>query len=115
MLTVLIFLSLALTHFEGGHIRVVLLTHRMPRGFRKAANLFALLAGALFFAWCAQVAWGYTMKSYLINEQQWGTVRYPLYPIKFVVFFGLTLLAIQYVLGFVREILITKDHEELGL
>jgi TRAP-type C4-dicarboxylate transport system permease small subunit len=114
MLTVLIFLSLALTQFEGGHIRVVLLTQKMPGGVRKLANLFALAAGALFFLWCAQAAWGYALKSYAINEQQWGTVRYPLYPIKFMVFFGLMLLAIQYVLGFVRELIIGEDHAELN-
>lgn len=114
MLTVLIFLSLALTQHEGGHIRVVLLIQRLPSGLRKAANLLALAAGAAFFAWCSDAAWGYAMKSLAINEQQWGTVRYPLYPIKFVVFFGLALLAIQYALGFVREIFKTEDDQELA-
>ncbi len=114
MLTVLIFLSLALTQFEGGHIRVVLLTQRMPSGLRKAARLFALGLGAVFFAWCTHAAWGYALSSYLINEQQWGSVRYPLYPIKFMVFFGLALLAIQYGLGVVREAICGEDLEELS-
>ncbi|MBO0347441.1 TRAP transporter small permease subunit [Roseibium limicola] len=113
MLTVLIFLSLALTQYEGGHIRVVLLTQRMPNGLQKAARFTALALGAIFFAWCTNAAWGYAMKSFAINEQQWGTVRYPLYPIKFVVFFGLMLLAIQFVLGSLRVLIKTEEHEEL--
>lgn len=113
MLTVLIFLSLALTQYEGGHINVVLLTQQLPKPLQKAARLFALGLGAVFFAWCTNAGWGYAMKSFAINEQQWGAIRYPLYPIKFMVFFGLMLLAIQFALGFLRELLIGEDHEEL--
>ncbi|KZM48882.1 TRAP transporter small permease [Labrenzia sp. OB1] len=114
MLTVLVFLSLALTQYEGGHIRVVLLTQRLPGGLQKIARLAALALGAAFFAWCAYAAWGYTLASYVIGEQQWGAVRYPLYPVKFMVFFGLTLLAVQYVLGLVREATGTEQAEELA-
>ncbi|WP_346914550.1 TRAP transporter small permease [uncultured Roseibium sp.] len=114
MLTVLIFLSLALTQYEGGHIQVVLLTQRLPHGLQKLARLFALALGAVFFAWCSQAAWGYALKSFAINEQQWGAIRYPLYPVKFMVFFGLILLAIQYVLGFVRELIGGEHIEELA-
>lgn len=113
MLTVLIFLSFALTQYEGGHIQVVLLTQRMPRAWQKVSSLFALGLGAVFFAWCTNAAWGYTVQSFVINEQQWGTVRYPLYPIKFMVFFGLLLLAIQFCLGFLRVALNGEKHEEL--
>lgn len=111
MLTVLVFLSLALTQYEGGHIQVVLLTQRLPHLPKKLARLMAYALGAAFFLWCAQAAWGYAVKSYLINEQQWGAIRYPLYPIKFVVFIGLALLAIQYVLGFIRQALFGDDAE----
>ncbi|WP_162901352.1 TRAP transporter small permease [Breoghania sp. L-A4] len=113
MLTVLIFLSLALTQYEGGHIRVVLITQRLAPPLRRAARLFALIAGALFFGWCAVAAWGYAMQSLAINEQQWGAVRYPLYPVKFVVFAGLGLLAVQFALGAVREALGRAGDEEV--
>ncbi|WP_417686619.1 TRAP transporter small permease subunit [Roseibium sp.] len=114
MLTVLIFLSLALTQFEGGHIKVVLVTQRFPKAFQKLTRLFALALGTVFFVWCAHAAWGYAVKAYIINEQQWGAVRYPLYPIKFMVFIGLALLAVQYGLGVLRELIGSDDNEELA-
>lgn len=114
MLTVLIFLSLALTQYEGGHIRVILITQRLSPPLQRASRIIALALGAIFFGWCAHASWGYAMQSFAINEQQWGAVRYPLYPIKFVVFFGLALLAVQFVLGVVREALGAADNEEVA-
>lgn len=113
MLTVLVFMSLALTQYEGGHIRVMLITQRLTPGLRRMARILAYAIGAIFFAWCANAAWGYAMASYAINEQQWGAVRYPLYPVKFVVFVGLALLAIQFALSVVREALGAADDEEV--
>lgn len=115
MLTVLIFLSLALTQYEGGHIRVVLLTQKLSPALRRLARGLAALLGAVFFAWCTKAGWDFAMKSYAINEQQWGAIRYPLYPIKFVIFAGLALLTVQFALGVVREVLgagSDEDHDE---
>ena len=47
MLTVLIFLSLALTQYEGGHIQVVLFTKSLPPTLRRVVMVFALLLGVL--------------------------------------------------------------------
>lgn len=112
MLTVLVFLSLALTQYEGGHIKVTLILQHMPKILQKPLRLFVLALGCVFFVWCAQAGWDYAMKSLAINEQQWGSVRYPLYPVKFVIFFGLAMLAIQFALDFLRELLGSAPEEE---
>lgn len=112
MLTVLIFLSLALTQHEDGHIKVVVLTQHLPKVLRKVVCLFALALGAVFFVWCTKAGWEYAAKSLAIGEQQWGAVRYPLYPVKFMIFFGLGLLAIQFTLDFLREALGITINEE---
>ena len=97
-LPLLIFLSLALTQYEGGHIHVVLVTQNFSPRWQCIAKFAAMVLGALFFAWCAYAAWGFAMKSLAMNEQEWGTVRFPIYPVKFVIFFGLALLTLQFVL-----------------
>lgn len=112
MLTVLVFLSLALTQYEGGHIKVTVVLQHLPTILQKPLRLFVLALGCVFFAWCAQAGWDYAMKSLAINEQQWGSVRYPLYPVKFVIFFGLAMLAIQFALDFLRELLGSAPEEE---
>lgn len=97
-LPLLIFLSLALTQYEGGHIHVVLATQHFSARWQRAVQFLAMVLGALFFAWCTYAAWGFAMKSLAMNEQEWGAIRFPLYPVKFAILFGLALLTIQFVL-----------------
>lgn len=103
LLVVIIFLSLALTQYDGGHIRVTLLTRRLPKGVAHAADIFCMIAGAVFFGWCAYAAWHFAYQSYSVGEYEWGTVSFPLYPIKFVVFAGILMLAIQFALDAIAE------------
>ncbi len=96
MLTVLIFLSLALTQYEGGHIHVVLITKQLPLPLQRAAKFAAMLLGLIFFAWCTYAAWGFAVKSWMMDEHEWGSIQYPLYPVKLVVVLGLLLLTVQF-------------------
>jgi TRAP-type C4-dicarboxylate transport system permease small subunit len=103
LLVVIIFLSLALTQYDGGHIRVTLLMRRFPKSAARALTVIAMLAGAAFFFWCAYAAWRFAAQSYSFNEYEWGTVAFPLYPVKFVVFIGILMLAIQFMLDAIAE------------
>lgn len=103
LLVVVIFLSVALTQYDGGHIRVTLLTRRVPRTWAKTLTVLCMLCGAAFFTWCSYAAWKFAYQSYSFNEQDWGTIRFPLYPVKFVVFVGITLMAIQFLLDAIAE------------
>jgi TRAP-type C4-dicarboxylate transport system permease small subunit len=103
LLVLIIFLSLALTQYDGGHIRVTLLTRQLPPRHARAVNVVCMLLGALFFSWCAYAAWNFALQSYSFNEHEWGTVVFPLYPVKFIVFIGILLLAIQFLLDAIAE------------
>jgi len=103
LLVVIIFLSLALTQYDGGHIRVTLLTRRLPASWTRWLTVLCMLCGAVFFSWCAYAAWRFALQSWSFNEQEWGTVVFPLYPVKFVVFIGLSMLAVQFLLDAIAE------------
>ena len=103
LLVLIIFLSIALTQYDGGHIRVTLLTRRLPKAWAKALNVFCMVTGAVFFAWCAYAAWKFAAQSFSFNEQEWGTVVFPLWPVKFVVFAGISMLAVQFLLDAIAE------------
>jgi TRAP-type C4-dicarboxylate transport system permease small subunit len=103
LLVLIIFLSVAMTQYDGGHIRVTILTRRLPRKLAKAATVFAMLCGAAFFAWCSYAAWRFAVQSWSFNEHEWGTVVFPLYPMKFVVFIGIAMLAFQFLLDAIAE------------
>ncbi len=97
-LPIIVFLSLAMTQYEGGHIKVVLLTRNLPAGIRRAAVVFAMLAGAFLFAWATYAGWTLTAKSFAIGEIERGSIRYPLWPIKGAIAFGMALLTLQFLL-----------------
>ncbi|SMX32840.1 TRAP transporter small permease subunit [Actibacterium lipolyticum] len=94
----MIFLSLALTQFHGGHIKVVLLTQALSPALARAAKVFAMLLGAVLFAWAAYAGWLMAVKSFAMGELERGSIRFPIWPVKFAVFFGLMLLSIQFFL-----------------
>ena len=97
-LPLIVFLSLAMTQYEGGHIKVVLLTRKMPQGLRRAAVVFAMLAGAALFAWATYAGWRLAAKSIAIGEIERGSIRYPLWPIKGAIAFGMALLTVQFLI-----------------
>lgn len=97
-LPLLIFLSMALTQYEGGHIKVVLLTQRLGPGARRALTVLAMLLGAALFAWAAYAGWNMVARSFAINELERGSIRFPIWPVKFVVFLGLAMLSVQFLL-----------------
>jgi len=113
LLVLIIFLSVALTQYDGGHIRVTLLTRRLPRSAARALTIVSMLSGAAFFAWCAYAAWNFAYQAWTFNEQEWGTVVFPLWPVKFVVFIGILLLAVQFLLDAIAETMmpIAADDE----
>ena len=114
LLVLTIFLSLALTQYDGGHIRVNLVTRRLPEAVARGLTVVSMLIGAGFFTWCGYAAWIFAAQSYSFNEQEWGEVVFPLWPMKFVVFFGIALLAIQFLLDAIAEttthIAADEDH-----
>lgn len=97
-LPLVIFLSLAVTQYHGGHIRVTLITDRAPDSIARALTIFALLAGAVLFGWATWAGWLSAEKSFAINEMKRGSIRYPVWPIKYAVSFGMALLTLQFLI-----------------
>ena len=69
LLVVAIMLGLALTQYHGGHIRVTILTRRMPLAWARLAKICSLILGAAFFSWCAYASWKYAYQSYSFDER----------------------------------------------
>ena len=112
LLVLIIFLSAALTQYDGGHIRVTLLTRRLPKACAQILNVFCMLAGAAFFAWCAYASWIFAAQSFSFKEQEWGTVVFPLWPVKFIVFAGILMLAIQFLLDAIAETIMPSNADD---
>lgn len=110
-----ILLPMAFTQMRDGHIRVTLVTDRLPRPVRRILRTVMLLIGALFFAWVAVATVGFAWKAFTIGETAWGVIRIPLWPSKSVISLGAALLSIQYVLDTVRIGFLDPSADRDGL
>lgn len=97
-----ILLPMAFTQMRDGHIRVTLLTDRLPASVERYLHALMLFVGALFFAWVCVATVGYAYDAFTIGETAWGVIRIPLWPSKSVITLGAALLSIQFLLDTIR-------------
>jgi len=109
-LVLMVFLSLAYTQCRRGHIRVTLLTRHLPMRLQHWLYVTVLMIGCLFFAWCSYASFGDAAQSYAIGEQEWGLIRFPLWPIRISIFIGVLLLSLQYLLDAIRHVFVTAGQ-----
>jgi len=107
-LVLIVFLSLAFTQYRRGHIRVTLLTRHLPTGIQHGLYILVLLVGALFFAWCTYAAYGNAVRSFELNEQEWGVIQLPIWPVKSAIALGTALIALQYLLDAIRHFFVAS-------
>jgi TRAP-type C4-dicarboxylate transport system permease small subunit len=113
MLAALIFLCIADTQRMRGHVAIEALVTYYPPRLRRAAELVGLvccLAFTTLLAWGSILA---TADSIAKQEFQFGTVQFPLWPVKAVIAVGFLLLCAQLALQVVRDALVLAgriDH-----
>ncbi len=109
-LVLLVFLSLAYTQCRRGHIRVTLLTRHLPMRLQHGLYVVVLAIGCLFFAWCTYAVFGDARQAYIVGEQEWGLIRFPLWPVKATIVLGVLLLSVQYLLDAIRHVFVTRGQ-----
>jgi len=109
-LVLLVFLSIAYTQSRRGHIRVTLVTRHLPMSIQHKLYIAVLFSASLFFAWCSYAAWGDALRSYRLDEQEWGLIRFPLWPVKGALFVGVVLLSLQYLLDAIRHGFVVQEQ-----
>lgn len=96
LLAMLVFLALGHTQASRGHVAIEVLVTLFPARLRRLADIVSLLVcvgiGGVLTESTARGAW----QSYADMEFQFGTVQFPLWPVKGVVALGLGLLTLQF-------------------
>ncbi len=96
LLAMLVFLSLGHTQAMRGHVAIEVLVTMFPPRLRRLADVVSLLVclgiGCVLTDATTRGAWD----SYADQEFQFGTIQFPLWPIKSVVALGLGLLTLQF-------------------
>lgn len=112
LMPLIILLPLGFTQLKRGHIRVQLLTDRLPRGTRRIIYMVTLAAGCAFFAWVAWATYLYALRAYNVGETAWGLVRFPIWPSKMGVALGAALLSVQFLLDILKALIDGDDGAE---
>ncbi|UUX50886.1 TRAP transporter small permease [Nisaea acidiphila] len=110
MLTLAIFLALAYTQKVGSHISVDVLNRHFSGALKRILEFSAPVLGAVCFGWATYASGLYALDSYAMAEQEWGSITYPIWPVKMLICFGLGALTLRYLL----EIGIIAHGERAG-
>lgn len=89
---------MAFTLFAGGHVRVSLVTMRMPWKVRLGCEVFAFLIGAAFFAAVFYPSWMRFWDSWIAREFMLAAISLPWYVGKFIYPIGVVLFCLQFLI-----------------
>lgn len=98
----IIFLPMAYTLAIKGHVRVTLLTSRVPLRSQKCLEAFACILGFAIFVLLAIRGWSFFWDSFIIRERMLAPIYLPMFIGKLAMPIGLVLIAFQFLLQIVN-------------
>ena len=105
-------LGSAYTALHGRHVRIDILSSRLPKRFQTWVQIVTfILMFAPFVGGLSLAAVVYAANAWLVNEHSWSAWKPPLYLYKTVMPVGLILLFIQGLAQFIKEIYRLKGEE----
>lgn len=106
LLALLVFLPLAYTQHLRGHVTIEVMVAMFPRKLRQWADATSLMLCLGFSMLLVFGSGGNAWESYDRQEFQFGTLPFPLWPVKLAVAVGLLLLSIQIALQLATAVLV---------
>jgi TRAP-type mannitol/chloroaromatic compound transport system permease small subunit len=103
-MVLVVFGALAYAQERRAHIRVELLySHAGPRG-KSFMEAITHIVAFIFFGLVAWQGFGELLYSWEIKESTMGSVRFPLYPARFLLLLGVSLLMLRLAIDIVQDI-----------
>lgn len=97
-----VFLGLAWTSMQGGHVAVTIVTDRLrPRMARIVSSLIWLLNAGML-AWMTVASVLRAIQSTSLNETRFGLVQWSVWPLRWIIAVGLLLWAVVAIVNLVR-------------
>ncbi len=103
-LPAIVFLSFAYTLRQKRHVNVEIITNMMPRFTRQLFGVFRSFFGWAIFAVITIASWGPAWSGWLNKEYEGVQLEVPVYPVRFIIFFGAGIFATQYFIDMVASI-----------
>jgi TRAP-type transport system small permease protein len=111
LLVFAVFLSLARTQAEGGHIAVGILTERLHGRPRALVSAVTALLGLGLFAAITWATAGMALRSWRMGEYAPGLIAFPIYPSRALVALGSLLMCVQLALELARAVAALRGAE----
>ena len=100
----IVFLAFPYAESKGKHVKIEFLDRFLSPRQISALDTLACLVGVLIFSLITWQGWLQAMHSLQVDERMIATIRFPLYPAKFLLVFGAALLTIQFLIGLITNI-----------
>ena len=104
-LVVSVFFGLAWAAANGEHVAVTLLTDRFSAAWMRIVNIFVWTLSSAFLAWLLYASTVRAVDSTRMLEERFGIVRWPMYPMRWVLVVGLVALLLVAILNVLRSAL----------
>jgi len=103
LMSAIVFLSLAWTQSQRGHVRVEILISKTSPNSQGILNIICWALGFIFFLAITIGGTAEAIHSVMIGENLWGVKKFPLWPGKILAAFGAALLCIQFLIDIGSE------------
>ncbi|HWK20835.1 MAG TPA: TRAP transporter small permease [Microbacteriaceae bacterium] len=88
-LVVAVFFGLPWAALRGEHVSVSLLTDRLTGRWSRIVNVVMWVLCVVTLAWLTYATIGRAIESSMMREARFGLIQWPLYPLRWIIAFGL--------------------------
>ncbi|CAH0205826.1 TRAP transporter small permease subunit [Microbacterium sp. Bi128] len=99
-----VFLGLAWTSMQGGHVAVSIVTDRLRPVLARAVSVVVWVLNAGLLAWMTYASVMRALQATALNETRFGLVQWPVWPLRWVIAVGLGLWLVVAIANVVRTI-----------
>ena len=111
-MVIVIFFSIALAQANRAHIRVEILTDRLPGPLKWLTDVLQYACSLGFFLLIAWFGWKSGIRSFEVGEYASGLVNWPIFPARFALALGASLMALQCLYDLISHVFGLGDSTE---
>ena len=95
MMIFIVFFALAYTQKEKRHIKADLFTQRLGRLSKPLLDGIVASLCLIFLLYLTYLSFEYAYEKFLIDDYRYGDIRYPVWPLRYIIAIGFSLFALQ--------------------
>lgn len=103
MMVIIVYLALFAVQYHRENVFVSIVTHQLSERKQALLDMFAALIGVALFALLAWMGWLRAMDAYRMGEYRVAAIIVPIWPFRFAIPLGLSLLCVQLMVTAIQD------------